>query len=118
MRVALHAAKITPESLDAAKATVKGLGGTIVYHRLDSRTDGGVIAHLVVEGEHAAIGAILNLVVVEQLGSFTEFGPGATMAAGNLTYRVAVAGDVVGILLVFAEVAPEVPTTVRPGTKE
>jgi hypothetical protein len=33
------------------------------------------------------------------------------------TYRVAVAGDEAGILKVFAEVAPEVPTAVRPQTE-
>src|SRR5258707_13342497 len=108
MRVMVDAAKITLESLETAKATIKGLGGTIVYHRQDSRTEGGVIAHLIVEGERAAIGGILDLVIVEQLDGFTEFGPGATMATGNVTYRVAVSDDEVGILLVFAEVAAEV----------
>ena len=41
MRVMLHAAKITLEGLDTAKATIKDLGGTIVYHRQDLRTGGG-----------------------------------------------------------------------------
>jgi ribosomal protein S18 acetylase RimI-like enzyme len=116
MRAMLHAAKITLESLETAKATIKGLGGTIVYLRQDSRTGGGVIAHLIVEGERAAIGGILDLILVEQLDGFTEFGPGATMTTGNVVYRVAVPSDEVGILLVFAEVAPEVPTRVYPDT--
>lgn len=34
-----------------------------------------------------------------------------------ITYRVAVAGDKAGILKVFAEVAPEVPTAVRSETE-
>ena len=34
------------------------------------------------------------------------------------TYRVAVAGDVAGILKIFAEVAPEVPTRILPQTPE
>ncbi len=34
------------------------------------------------------------------------------------TYRVAVSDDEAGILKVFAEVAPEVPTAVRDGTKD
>jgi ribosomal protein S18 acetylase RimI-like enzyme len=34
------------------------------------------------------------------------------------TYRVAVSGDEAGILKVFAEVAPEVPTAVRSGTEK
>ena len=112
----LHAARITLGSLETAKATIKGLGGTIVYLRQDSRTGGGVIAHLIVEGERAAIGGILDLVIVEQLEGFTDFGPGDTMATGNVAYRLAVPGDVVGILLVFAEAAPEVPTRVYPDT--
>src|SRR6266436_5526138 len=116
MRIMLHAARITLGSLETAKATIKGLGGSIVYHRQDSRTGGGVIAHLIVEGERAAIGGILDLILVEQLEGFTEFGPGATMTTGNVVYRVAVSGDVVGILLVFAEVAAEVPTRVYPET--
>ncbi|XSC43442.1 GNAT family N-acetyltransferase [Bradyrhizobium sp. RDT10] len=116
MRVMLHAAKITLEGLDTVKATIKDLGGTIVYHRQDSRTGGGVIAHLIVEGERAAIGAVLDLIIAERLDGFTEFGPVATMATGNVAYRVAVPGDEVGILLVFAEVAPEVPTRVYPDT--
>ena len=94
----------------------KDLGGTIVYLRQDFRTGGGVIAHLIVEGERAAIGGMLDLVIVGQLDGFTEFGPVATMATGNVAYRVAVPGDEVGILLVFAEVAPEVPTRVYPDT--
>lgn len=118
MRLALHAAKITLESLDTAKATIEGLGGTIVYQRQDSRTGGGVIAHLIVESEPASIGGIIDLVVGEQLAGFTEFGPEATMATGSVSCRVAVPGDKVGILLVFAEVAPEVPTRVYPDTLE
>lgn len=35
----------------------------------------------------------------------------------QLTYRAAVSGDEAGILNVFAEVAPEVPTAVRPQTE-
>jgi hypothetical protein len=58
----------------------------------------------------------LDLILVEQLEGFTEFGPGATMTTGNVVYRVAVSGDEVGILLVFAEVAAEVPTRVYPET--
>ncbi|KJC37142.1 hypothetical protein UP09_28270 [Bradyrhizobium sp. LTSP885] len=116
MRVMLHAAKITLESLETAKATIKGRGGEIVYHRQDSLTGGGVIAHLIIEGERTAIGGILHLVIVEQLDGFTQFGPGDTMATGNLAYRVAVPNDEVGILLVFAEAAPEVPTRVYPDT--
>lgn len=115
MRVMLHAAKITLGSLETAKAAIEGLGGTIVYHHQDSRTGGGVTAHLVVEGERAAIGEILNLIPVGQLEGFTEFGPAST-TTGNVTYRVAIPGDEVGILLVFAEVAPEVPTRVYPDT--
>src|SRR3954465_15684437 len=116
MRVTLHAAKITLESLETAKATIKGLGGNIVYHRQDSLTGGGVTAHLIVEGEREAIGGILDLVIVEQLDGFTQFGPGSAMATGNVAYRVAVPSDEVGILLVFAEAAPEVPTRVYPDT--
>lgn len=116
MRLALHAAKITLESLDMAKATIEDLGGTIVYQRQDSRTGGGVIAHLIVESEPASIGGIIDLVIDEQLDGFTEFGPGATMATGNVSCRVAVSGDEVGILLVFAEAAAEVPTRVYPDT--
>ncbi|MGX1166605.1 ribosomal protein S18 acetylase RimI-like enzyme [Bradyrhizobium sp. USDA 372] len=63
----------------------------------------------------AAIGGILDLISAGKLDGFTEFGPGATMA-GNAVYRVAVSGDEVGILLVFAEVAAEVPTRVYPET--
>ncbi|WP_197424414.1 GNAT family N-acetyltransferase [Bradyrhizobium yuanmingense] len=74
-----------------------------------------MIAHLIVEGERAAIGGILDLISAEKLDGFTEFGPGATMT-GNAAYRVAVSGDEVGILLVFAEVAAEVPTRVYPET--
>ncbi|MBP0115089.1 MULTISPECIES: GNAT family N-acetyltransferase [Bradyrhizobium] len=107
MRVMLRAAKIALESLETAKAAIEGLGGTIVYQRQDSLTGGGVIAHLVVEGERAAIVGMLEL---------TEVGPVATMAIGNMAYRVAAPGDEVGILLVFAEVAPEVPTRVYPET--
>jgi hypothetical protein len=107
----LHAAKITLESIETAKATIKGLGGAIVYLRQDSRTGGDVIAHLIVQAERAAIGQILESVSVEQ-GIF-EFGPAAT-TTGNVVCRVAVPDDEVGILLVFAEVAPEVPTVVRP----
>jgi N-acetylglutamate synthase-like GNAT family acetyltransferase len=36
----------------------------------------------------------------------------------HVSYRVAVSGDEAGILKVFAEVAPEVPTAVRSGTRE
>lgn len=34
----------------------------------------------------------------------------------GLSYRTAVAGDEAGIFKVFEEVAPEVPTAIRPGT--
>lgn len=36
----------------------------------------------------------------------------------HISYRAAVSGDEAGILEVFAEVAPEVPTAVRDGTEE
>lgn len=36
----------------------------------------------------------------------------------DISYRVAAPGDEAGVLKVFAEVAPEVPTAVRSGTKE
>ncbi|MEY9881469.1 GNAT family N-acetyltransferase [Bradyrhizobium sp. USDA 329] len=36
----------------------------------------------------------------------------------DISYRVAASGDAAGALKVFAEVAPEVPTAVRSGTKE
>ncbi|MGC0321080.1 ribosomal protein S18 acetylase RimI-like enzyme [Bradyrhizobium sp. USDA 326] len=36
----------------------------------------------------------------------------------DMSYRVAASGDEAGVLKVFAEVAPEVPTAVRSGTKE
>jgi hypothetical protein len=115
MRVLLHATNITQESLQTAKATIEGLGNTIVFHRQESRPKGGMIAHLVVEGEPAAIRGILNLVPAEQLEGFTEFGP-ATTKTGNVACRVAIPGDDVGILLIFSEVAPEVPTRVYPHT--
>jgi len=113
----LHAAGITLEGLERAEATIKRLGGATVYRRQDSRSGGGVTAQLIVEGEHNAIGEILSLIPVEQLEGFTEFGPATTMT-GNVTYRVAVPGDKVGILLAFAEAAPEVPTKVYPDTLE
>jgi hypothetical protein len=53
MRIMLHAARITLGSLETAKATIKGLGGSIVYHRQDSRTGGGVIAHLKVSARQS-----------------------------------------------------------------
>ncbi|MBR0710142.1 GNAT family N-acetyltransferase [Bradyrhizobium liaoningense] len=115
MRVMLRAPKITLEGIETAKSTIKDLRGTIVYQRQDSRPGGGVIANLIVEGERTAIGGILDLIPVEQLGGFTEFGPAATMT-GNVVYRIAIPDDEVGILLVFAEVAREVPTAVRPQT--
>lgn len=115
MRATLRAAKIELECLETAKASIKGLGGTIVCLRQDSRPGGGVTANLVVEGEREAIGAIWNLIPVEQLEGITEFGPAETMT-GNVDYRIAVPGDEVAILLVFAEVAPEVPTRVYPHT--
>jgi acetyltransferase (GNAT) family protein len=40
------------------------------------------------------------------------------VAKTHPTYRVAVSGDEAGILKVFAEVAPEVPTAVRSGTED
>lgn len=40
------------------------------------------------------------------------------MVKKDYSYRIAVAGDVTGILEVFAEVAPEVPTRVYDGTKD
>lgn len=103
MRVTLRAAKIALESLETAKASIKGVGGTIVCLRQDSRPGGGVIANLIVEGEREAIGAILDLIPVEQLEGFTEFAPTTTMT-GNVDYRIAVPDDEVGILLVFADV--------------
>ncbi|MET3334591.1 MULTISPECIES: GNAT family N-acetyltransferase [Bradyrhizobium] len=115
MRAMLHAPNITLESLGAVKATINGLGCTIVFDRQDSLPGGGVIANLIVEGERDEIGRILDLIPVEQLGGFTEFGPAATIT-GNVVYRIAVPDDEVGILLVFAEVAREVPTAVRPQT--
>lgn len=111
MRAMVYAPNITLESLGAAKATINSLGGTIVFLRQDSLPGGGVIANLVVEGERDEIGSILGLIPVEQLEGFTEFGP-AVAIIGNVNYRVAVSGDEVGILLVFAEVASEVPTRV------
>jgi len=54
MRVMLHANKITLGSLEPAKATIKGLGGTIVYHRQDSRAGGGVIADLTARWRYLA----------------------------------------------------------------
>ena len=112
----LRAVKITLGSLETAKANIKSLGGTVVYERQESRMGGGVIAHLTVEGDPTEISKILDLLIGEQLESFTEFGPGDTMT-GNVTYRVAAPGDEIGILLVFAEVAPEVPTRIYPRTR-
>ena len=116
MRATLQAPGLLTGCLDAAKQTIEGLGSAVAYESQGSRAGGGVTALLVVDGERATIGKILDLIIDLQLDGFTEFGPSTTMATGNVTCRVATHNDEVWI--VFAEVALEVPTAARPGTKE